>query len=186
MFTLQKEQAKIHKFGKRTYYVFPKPPTHSNTVNRPTKYAKEGELKAYTGRGANGSAKLLPEVHPAVHKLMTALLDYGNELGDYSLQSAVVQNGWRPLDDPSQGVHYLENIKMVIANPQFGFSDLTFPTALEAEAEGFLGERDNPHWKVFVEHLSMPRGPANFWTRFPSTTCRGAVLIRTPQEWCSI
>lgn len=158
MFTLQKENATIHKFGKRTYYVFPKPAAHANTVNRPTKYAKEGDLKAYTGRGANGSARLLPEVHPAVHKLMTALLDYGDQLGDNSIQSAVVQNGWRPPDDPSQGAHYLANINMVIANPQYGLSDLTFPKALEDEAESFLGERDNPHWKTFVEHLSKSPG----------------------------
>ena len=158
MFTLQKETAKIHKFGNRTYYVFPKPAAHANTVNRPTKYAKEGDLTAYTGRGTNGSAKLLPEVHPAVHSLMTALLDYGDELGDNSIQSAVVQNGWRPSDDPSQGVHYLANIQMVIANPQFGFSDLTFPASLEAEAESSLGERDDPHWQAFVAHLAQSPG----------------------------
>jgi len=89
---------------------------------------------------------------------MAALFDYGDELGDNSIQSAVVQNGWRPPDDPSQGVNYLKNIKMVIANPQYGFSDLTFPESLEDEAESFLGERDNPHWKAFVKHLSESPG----------------------------
>ena len=158
MLKLQKDNAKIHKFGNRTYYVFDKPSTHSNTVNRPTKYVKEGETKVYRGAGSNRSAKLLEEVHPAVDKLMTALLEYGGELGDNSLQSAVVQNGWRPSDDPSQGVHYLENIKMVINGPQFGFSDLTFPESLEDEAESFLGERDNPHWQAFVQHLSKSPG----------------------------
>lgn len=155
---LQIENAKVHKIGKNTYYVFPKPPTHINDVDRPKKYAKEGDLKTYTGRGTNGSARLLPEVHGAVHTLMTALLDYGDELGDNSIQTAVVQNGWRPPDDPSQGVNYLANINMVLANPQYGFSDLTFPQSLEDEAESFLGERDNPHWKVFVQHLSQAPG----------------------------
>jgi hypothetical protein len=158
MFSLQKENATIHKFGKRTYYVFPKPPAHANDVNRPKKYAKEGDLRTYTGRGANGSARLLPEVHAAVHSLMTALLDYGDELGDNSIQSAVVQNGWRPPDDASQGVNYLANINMVLANRQYGFSNLTFPKSLEDEAESFLGERDNPHWQAFVEHLSKSPG----------------------------
>ena len=158
MLRLQKEKATIHKFGDRTYYVFPAPPPHTNYLNRPTKYAEESALRAYTGRGTNRSARLLPEVHPAVHDLMTALLDYGDELGDHSIQSAVVQNGWRPPDDPSQGVNYLANIKMVINNRQFGFSNLTFPKSLEAEAESFLGERDDPRWQVFVKHLSESPG----------------------------
>ena len=158
MLTLQTDKAKIHKFGKRTYYVFQKPAAHANTVNRPTKYVKEKETTVYTGRGSNRSAKLLPEVHAAVDTLMTALLDYGDELGDNSLQTAVVQNGWREPDDPSQGVHYLENIKMVMAGPQFGFTDLTFPESLEEEAEGFLGERDDPRWQAFVRHLAESPG----------------------------
>jgi len=158
MLRLQKDKATIHTFGNRTYYVFPAPPTHTNYLNRPTRYADEGATKPYAGRGANGSAKLLPEVHSAVHDLMTALVDYGDELGDHSIQSAVVQNGWRPPDDPSQGVNYLANIKMVINNPQFGFSNLTFPKSLEAEAESFLGERDDPRWKAFVKHLSQSPG----------------------------
>jgi hypothetical protein len=155
---LQKEKATIHKFGDRTYYVFPAPPTHTNYVNRPTKYADEGALRDYAGRGSNRSARLLPEVHSAVNDLMTSLLDYGDELGDQSIQSAVIQNGWRPPDDPSQGVHYLENITMVINNPQFGFSSLTFPESLEAEAESFLGETDDPRWQAFVRHLSESPG----------------------------
>jgi len=158
MLRLQKDKATIHTFGNRTYYVFPAPPPHSNYVNRPTKYADEKALKIYTGRGANGSARLLPEVHSAVNDLMTALLDYGNELGDHSMQSAVVQNGWRQPDDPSQGVHYLANIKMVLNNRQFGFSTLTFPKSLEAEAESFLGDRNDPRWQTFVRHLSDAPG----------------------------
>lgn len=158
MLTLQKEKATIHTFGNRTYYVFPAPATHSNLVNRPTKYADEGALRVYRGRGSNGSAQLLPEVHSAVNDLMTALLDYGNDLGDHSLQSAVVQNGYRKPDDEIYGVNYLANIKMVINNPQFGFANLTFPKELEAEAEGVLGERNDPRWLKFVHDLSQVWG----------------------------
>jgi hypothetical protein len=172
MFSLTKEDAKVHKFGKRTYYVFPKPPTHINDVNRPKTYAKEGDLRTYTGRGSNGSAKLLPEVHGAVHSLMTSLLDYGDELGDNSIQTAVVQNGWRPPDDPSQGVNYLANINMVLANPQYGFSDLTFPSSLEDEAQTSLGERDNPHWKAFVDHLAQAWGVRARAGRFLDTVAQ--------------
>jgi len=93
-----------------------------------------------------------------VDALMTALLDYGDELGDHSIQSAVVQNGWRPFDDPSQGVNYLANINMVMSNSKYGFSNLTFPPALEAEAESFLGERSDPRWQAFVQHLSRSPG----------------------------
>jgi len=45
MLSLNEKKATIHKFGNRTYYVFPKPPTHANYVNRPTKYVKEGETR---------------------------------------------------------------------------------------------------------------------------------------------
>jgi len=127
-------------------------------VNRPTKYAEEGALKAYAGRGNNRSARLLPEVHSAVHNLMTALLDYGAELGDYSIHSAVVQNGWRPPEEQSQGVNYLASIKMVINDAKFGFSHLNFPESLYAEAVSFLGERNDPRWQAFVKHLSQSRG----------------------------
>ena len=156
MLTLQKEKATVHKFGDRTYYVFPAPAPHTNYVNRPKKYADEKALTAYAGRGSNGRARLLPEVHGAVNNLMSALLDYGNQLGDQSLKSAVVQNGWRPADDPSQGVSYLANIKMVMNQPQF--AKLTFPKSLETEAESFLGDRDDARWKAFVKHLSDSPG----------------------------
>jgi len=167
---LQKEKAVVHTFGNRTYYVFPAPAPHANRLNRPTKYADEKALKAYAGRGANGSAMLLPEVHSAVNDLMTALLDYGKELGDNSLQTAVVQNGWRPPDDPSQGVNYLANINMVIKSPQFGFSKLTFPKSLEAEAQSYLGDPGDSRWKAFVRHLSdAPGWDAATATRFLNT-----------------
>jgi hypothetical protein len=158
MLRLQTEKATIHKFGNRTYYVFPAPAPHTNYVNRPKTYPNETAPKIYRGRGSNGSARLLEEVHSQVNDLMTALLDYGNDIGDRSIQSAVVQNGWRPPDDPSQGVHYLDNIKMVMNNRQFGFSKLTFPKSLEAEAKSFLGQRDDPRWQAFVSHLSSAPG----------------------------
>ncbi|MBZ5622233.1 MAG: hypothetical protein LAQ69_26415 [Acidobacteriia bacterium] len=156
MLRLQIDKATIHKFGNRTYYVFPAPPTHTNIKNRPTKYVEEGACKAYAGRGSNRSAKLLPEVHSAVNDLMTALLDYGNDIGDNSIQSAVVQNGWRPPDDPQQGVNYFANIQMVMKFDRF--SKLKFPDSLEAEAESFLGEGNDPRWQAFVKHLSESPG----------------------------
>jgi hypothetical protein len=55
-------------------------------------------------------------------------------------------------------VNYLANINMVINNPQFGFSNLTFPKSLEVEAESFLGEKDDSRWQVFVKRLSQSPG----------------------------
>src|SRR5262249_26538657 len=82
--------------------------------------------------------------------------DYGDELGDHSIQSAVVQNGWREPDTAAQGVHYFENIQMVMKFPRF--SQLKFPDSLVAEAESFLGEGNEPRWQAFVKNLSEAPG----------------------------
>lgn len=156
-FTLNKADAKTYTFGPkdkpRVYYVFEMPTTHENMDNRPTKYTTEGPTTTYTSRGHNGVAKLLPEVHAAANLLMSALLDYGDEFGDYGMQNAVIQNGWREPDTADQGAHYLENIQMVLKNPQFGFSNLTFPKELEDDAKGMLGEGNNPRWLAFRAKL---------------------------------
>ena len=158
MLRLQTERATVHRFGDRTYYVFPAPSTHTNQNNRPTGQVAESATTVYVGRGTNRSAKLHPDVHQAVNTLMTSLLAYGDELGDNSIQSAVVQNGWRPNDDPSQGVNYFANIQMVMNDPRNGFTGLAFPAALETEAESSLGNRDDPRWRAFVNHLARSPG----------------------------
>ena len=90
-----KKQVKGHQ-----YYVFPSPATHSNYAGRPTKYPDQKILKTYTGKGSNGQAKLHPDVLAPADLLMTALLQYGEYIDDWSIRSAVIQNGWRP-DDAS-------------------------------------------------------------------------------------
>lgn len=158
MYRLQKDDAVLHTVHGRTYYVFPAPTTHTNVKNRPTKYADEGKLTTYRGKGSNGNARLLPEVHSAVNELMTNLLDYGKDLGDDSILTAVVDNGWRKPDEASQGVNYFKNIQMVMTFKPF--KDLKFPDSLEAEAESMLGEGNDPRWQAFIKHLSESPG----WT----------------------
>ena len=155
---LQTDQATIHKFGARTYYVFPAPHTHANYVNRPSKYTEQKLTKVYPGPGTNFSARLLPEVHTQATLLMSSLLAYGKELGDNSLLSAKIQSGWREADVPSQGVDYLRNVEMVINTPKYGFTPLKFPKSLESEAQSVLGKPGDPRRQAFHAHLAEAPG----------------------------
>src|SRR5689334_5635022 len=140
MLTLDLQKAELKTVNGNNYYVFPSPPTHTNQTNRPTKYVEEKDCTPYTGTGNNNSAILHPDVHDPANTLMTALRDYGNSIGDNSIISAVIQNGWRP-DDPGQGAEYLRIIKLDISRNKAIFGDLTFPADLETEAQSVLGRR---------------------------------------------
>ena len=109
MLELELDPKTLRRVKDHQFYLFPLPVTHTNQANRPTEYADENVLETYAGRGSNGSARLHPDVLTPANCLMTALLDYGDEIEDWSMQSAVIQNGYRP-DDESQGRNYLRII----------------------------------------------------------------------------
>jgi hypothetical protein len=103
MYELELDNAKLKTVKDRRYYVFfPPPSTHKNQESRPTEYADEKKLQTYKGAGSNGAAKLLPDVLTDANALMSALLEYGEAINDWSMRSTVIQNGYRP-DDESQG-----------------------------------------------------------------------------------
>ena len=158
MFDLPLNKATIRKVGAHQFYVFPKPATHSNQSNRPSAYAKPDALTPYSGVGSNGGAKLLPgEVQSAVNAMMTALRRMGDRINDWSMKSAVVQSGFRP-DDASQGGNYLRIIKLTIQAKPDIFTDLEFPSNLEAEAQSVLGRPGDPRLSVFHQHLAASPG----------------------------
>ncbi len=146
--------------GHKYYVFFPTPPTHSNQKDRPPRYADASKLTVYKGKGSNNSAKLLPEVHAAANALMTAMIRYGERINDWSMQSAVIQSGYRP-DDASQGANYLRIIKVIISRKPDIFGDLQFPANLEAEAQGVLGRPGDPRRQAFHEHVANSPG----WNR---------------------
>ncbi len=148
-----------HHFGDRQYIVFPAPRTHDNYVNRPQKYTKPDVPKTYTGRGSNGKAKILEEIHGPANALMSAILDYGKILGDNSMISAVIGNGYREPDEAQQGVNYLKNIEMVIAKRGL---KVTIPTNLASKAEGMLGDWNDPRFRAFLDELGNDK--ADGWT----------------------
>jgi len=151
-----KKQVKGHQ-----YYVFPKPPTHSNYVGRPTQYPDPKVIKDsfYKGKGSNGKAILHPDVMGPAELLMTALLEYGEKIDDWSMRSAVIQNGWRP-DDESQGREYLRILKLIMSRDS-AFKDVVFPASLEAEAQSKLGGHGNPRLQAFMKHVAESPG----WTQ---------------------
>jgi hypothetical protein len=102
MFELQLDAAEVKTIGDHQYYVFPTPPTHTNQTDRPTVYADVKILKPYTGRGSKGAALLHPDVLTPANVLMSALIEYGTKINDWSMRSAYIHNGYRP-DDESQG-----------------------------------------------------------------------------------
>src|SRR5579884_762312 len=160
MYELELDKAKLKTVKDHRYYVFlAAPSTHKDQEDRPTEYADPKELKTYTGAGSNCSAKLLPAVLNDTNSFMTALLEYGNTINDWSMCSAVVQNGYRP-DDASQGRNYLRIIKETIAkNPKI-FGSATFPDSLNEEAQGVLGRRGDPRRTAFQQRV----GAAPGWT----------------------
>jgi hypothetical protein len=159
MLELPLETAELKTINGHQYYVFPQPIAHTNYTDRPTTYADIKKLETYIGRGSNRAAKLHPDVIRPAERLMTALLDYGNHIKDWSLQSAVLQSGYRP-DDESQGRGYLKAIKDTIAlNPKM-FGDAKFPSSLEADAQSVLGKRGDARRTAFQKHVAEAPG----WT----------------------
>jgi hypothetical protein len=158
MFELPIEKATVKTVKGHQYYVFsPAPPTHTNQKDRPSNYANPRLLTTYAGKGSNGSAKLLPEVHDAANALMSAMVRYGERINDWSMRSAVIQSGYRP-DDESQGRNYLRIIKATIrAKPEI-FGQLEFPASLEEEAQSVLGRRGDPRRAALHQHVAAAPG----------------------------
>lgn len=158
MFDLPLNQATIKTVGTHQFYIFPKPPTHTNQRDRPPTYADPALLTRYEGTGSNGSAKLLPgKVHAAAHAMMSALRRVGDRIDDWSMKSAVVHNGFRP-DDASQGRNYLRIIKLTIREKPDIFGELEFPGILEGEAQSVLGRPGDARRAAFHRHLAAAPG----------------------------
>jgi hypothetical protein len=164
MLELQLDKAVKKQIKNRQYYVFPLPATHSNYVSRPTKYPDlktypGKQLPVYKGKGSNGRALLHPDVMSHADLLMSALLEYGEHIDDWSMRSAVIQNGWRP-DDASQGREYLRILKLIMSRDAT-FKDLVFPASLEEEAMSEIGGPGNPKLQIFMKHVAESPG----WTK---------------------
>jgi len=157
MLELKLETAELKVVNGHRYYVFPAPLTHTNQENRPTEYANEKELKTYAGKGSNNEAKLHPDVLTPACVFMTALLEYGEKIDDWSIRSAVIQSGYRA-DDPSHGANYLRIIKQTIARHPGIFGELTFPSDLEETAKGVLGRPGDPRRRAFQKKVAEAKG----------------------------
>ena len=157
MHDLQINTAELKTAGDHRYYIFPAPVTHKNQKDRPSAYADESKLKTYAGRGSNGSARLLPDVLNPANLFMAALLDYGAEIDDWSLKSAIIGSGYRP-DDANQGSTYLRIIKDTIANNPKIFGTATFPSNLEADAQGVLGKPGDARRVAFKNNVAAATG----------------------------
>jgi hypothetical protein len=157
MLELQLDKAELKTVNDHRYYVFPTPPAHKNQDNRPTEYADEKVLKTYLGKGNNNLAKLHQDVLTPAGVFMTALLEYGEKIDDWSLRSAVIQSGYRP-DDPSHGANYLRIIKTTITRNPKTFGTLTFPSNLETDAKGVLGRPGDPRRTAFQQKVAASPG----------------------------
>lgn len=158
MLELELDKATKKKIKDHQYYVFPKPATHTNQDHRPTEYADESKLVVYAGRGNNAAAKLHPDAVGPAELLMTALLDYGESIDDWSIKTAVIQSGYRA-DDASQGANYLRIIKRTVANTA-AFAGKTFPANLEADAQSVLGRPGDARRTAFRNRVAQAPG----WT----------------------
>jgi hypothetical protein len=159
MYELQLDAKNLKSIRDHQYYLFPLPATHTNQIDRPTEYADEKVLQTYMGQGSNRSARLHPDVLTPTNALMSALLEYGDEINDWSLKSAVVQNGYRP-DDESQGRNYLRIINQTIANNPKIFGNAKFPDSFKADAQSVLGRRGDARRTAFQRRVAAAPG----WT----------------------
>lgn len=160
MLELNLDMKNVKTIKDHQYYLFPLPATHKNQKDRPTKYADEKILKTYMGKGSNHLARLHPDVLTPANMLMSAMLEYGAKINDWSLRSAVIQSGYRP-DDPSQGRNYLRIINMTIAHNPKIFGNVKFPGSLDAEAESVLGRRGDARRTAFQKRVAEAPG----WTQ---------------------
>lgn len=167
MLELDLKKAELKTINGHRYYVFPMPPTHKNPDNRPVQYADVKVLKTYTGKGTNKTEKLHPKVLDAANLLMTALLEYGEAIDDWSIRSAIVASGYRP-DDANQGATYLRIIKQKIAENKGDFKELLFPSNLEADAQSELGRPGDARRNAFRQKLASSPGwtPQLVWKLF--------------------
>jgi hypothetical protein len=161
MHELPLAKATIKKVNGHQYYIFPPPPTHTNYDNRPNPTAFATKLVPYHGKGNNGSAQLHPDVIDPANLFMTALLEYGEYINDWSMRSAVIQNGYRPSDEV-QGSEYLRIIKDTIRTNPAIFSSVQFPANLEREAQSVLGCPGDPRLRTFMNHVAQSPGG---WTQ---------------------
>jgi hypothetical protein len=96
-------------------------------------------------------------VHSAANALMTALRRVGDRINDWSMKSAVIQNGFRA-DNASEGARYLNIIKLTIREKPDIFGALEFPSNLEAEAQSVLGRPGDARRTAFHQHLAATPG----------------------------
>jgi hypothetical protein len=157
MLELELDKAELKTVNGHRYYIFPSPIPHQNWDNRPLEYADEKVLKTYRGKGSNNGATLHPDVLTPAGVFMTALLEYGDKIDDWSIRSAVIQNGYRA-DNASQGANYLRIIKSTIAENPTLFKDLKFPAELEADAQSVLGRPGDPRRVAFRKKLAESKG----------------------------
>jgi hypothetical protein len=157
MFELELDPNNVKTINGHQYYLFPLPATHKNQKDRPSAYADEKILKTYMGAGSNRAARLHPDVLAPADTLMSALLEYGDKIKDWSIQSAVIQNGYRP-DDESQGRNYLRIINETIAKYPKIFGSAKFPATLNAEAQGVLGRFGDPRRTAFQKKVADSPG----------------------------
>jgi hypothetical protein len=157
MYELQLDKATLTTFKDHRYYIFPLPPVHTNQVNRPSEYADEKKLMIYRGKGSNGAALLHPDALTPAGTLMAALVEYGESIDDWSMRSAVIQNGYRA-DDALQGANYLRIIKETIATNSQTFGSLKFPDSLNEEAQGVLGRPGDARRTAFQKKVAAAPG----------------------------
>jgi len=160
MLELELDSKNLKTINGHQYYLFQLPATHKNQKYRPTQYVNEKILKTYMGKGSNRTARLHPDVLAPANALMSALLEYGDKINDWSIRSAVIQNGYRP-DDESQGRNYLRIINETIAKYPKIFGDAKFPANLNAEAQGVLGRFGDPRRTAFQKKVAESPG----WTQ---------------------
>jgi hypothetical protein len=145
------------------FYRFKKADVLANQSRRPAFWRPGDSMIEYKGPGSDpvaaGSEKYTKShrlIHPVLveplTRMISAMIEEGNRIDDESMKRPSIGSGWRSFEEDGKG--FLKQLNKQIGKHKDIFGDLTFPAAMEKEAQSNLyGKEDD-----FVRHLAAQPG----------------------------
>ena len=124
------------------------------------RYSGPGGSPEAAGYGkGHSSVPVHPLLVEPLSAMLAALIGEGERIDDESMKRVLVRSGWRSVEE--DGALFLAQLYSRIkedkaSHKPIGYGNLTFPTALEAEAKGNL--RNSAAQRSFLQHLAEAPG----------------------------
>jgi hypothetical protein len=145
------------------FYRFAKPNHVTNQHKRPAFWRDGGLMIEYKGPGSDpvaAGSEHYSKSHRLIHpvlvepltRMLSAMVEEGKRIDDESLKRPSIGSGWRSFEQDGAG--FLKQLRKQIGKHKETFGDLTFPAALEKEAQSNLYGKE----EQFVSHLAAQPG----------------------------